>query len=347
MQEVYNYSFSFEPVELTTKGVKRYLIKGYFSTIDEDLANEVVTMEGQKDILSQIRNRIITLDAEHETYYDKDGNPLSKPTSNIPLGKVIDAELTKKGVYGIVELNKDSPRFKNIWESIKNGFLHAFSVAFYPLEAIKKKVGNIFKSYVNRLNLINITLTGAPMNPYATFTPVMKSVLLKTLKNVNEEDNMDEEKKKVKDQVQDEELKTKTVEEKEDLEKKTEEEDLEKKTNEKPKDIQEKTNDMQSDEEPEFDPELKENKEKEDEEKKIEVKSLISNLKSEFSGSLINLKKEHEAKFTALKSEFSSELKSLKAQITKLENQPIKKAIKSDYSKVLAKSEEFSVFNLM
>jgi len=305
-----NYNITFEPQEIITKGIKKYLIKGYFSTIDEDLSSETVTLEGQKDILAQVKGRVITFDAEHEIYYDKEGKPLPKPTSNLPLGKVIDAELTDKGVYGTVELNQDAPRFKNIWESIKNGFLHSFSVAFYPVEAIKKKVGDSFKSFVNKLNLINITLTGAPMNPNATFTPVMKSAInqLDSFNtydinhNNNEVYNMTEEN---------------IAQPQENLEEKVDEEVS------------------------------TSNVDNEVSEPKIDVKSIIASLKAEFTESLKSQKDEYSKSIEEIKEGFNVELKSLKEQVTKLEHQPIKKAIKTDSSQVLAKKEEFSVFNLM
>ena len=179
VKETFNYSLKFDPLEVITKGGSEHnhYVEGYFSTIDEDLAREVLTKSAQQDILRQVKGRVITLDTEHEIFYSQDGSPLSKPTSNIPIGKVVDAELRAKGVWGRVEINGDCPKFKNIWGSILKGFLHSFSVAFYPVEAIKRKVDGVLKSFVNKLNLINITLTGSPVNPEAKFNAVMKSAI--------------------------------------------------------------------------------------------------------------------------------------------------------------------------
>ena len=54
-----------------------------------------------------------------------------------------------------------------MWGSIKDGFLKAFSITFYPVQ----KNGGLIK----HLNLVNITLTGSPVNPNATFAVSMKS----------------------------------------------------------------------------------------------------------------------------------------------------------------------------
>lgn len=331
-KKLFSYAVEFEPTEIITKGVKKHLIKGYFSTIDEDLSTETVTIDAQKDILAQVKGRTITLDAEHEIFYGSDGKPLPKPSSNIPLGKVIDAELDldakygKKGVYGTVELNSDAPRFKNIWSSILKGFLHSFSVAFYPIEAVKQKVKGVFKSFVNKLNLINITLTGAPMNPNATFVPVMKSALNSMdsfdtydLNHNNEVYNMTE--TELKNNPQEDEVKKDEVKDQEVVEEVTEES---------------KESDV-----------VKETPEVETKSKEIDLKSMIASLKSEFSKDLESLKSDYAKSLEEAKEGFNVELKSLKEQITKLENQPIKKSLKADASSILGKKEEYSVFNLM
>lgn len=192
----YTYYCKFDNLEIITKGKKEFYVEGYISTTDKDLADEVLSMSAQHDILEQTMNRSIKFDTEHEIWYDKDGNENSKPTNNLPIGKIISSEIKGNGVWVKAELNQDNPRFKNIWESIKKGFLNAFSVSFYPVEAIKRKVNDLTESVVNRLNLINVALTGNPCNPSATFTPVMKSAIngfmnsFDTNQNNKEDDNM-------------------------------------------------------------------------------------------------------------------------------------------------------------
>lgn len=173
----YTYQAEFEPYEVINKSDKKYIVEGYVSTIDEDLSNEVITRSGQQDIYNQIIQRIdnatVTGDEEHEIF---DEDP-SEYSDSIPKVKFTDAELTDKGVWVRAEINKDHPNIKNVWNSVKNKFLNAFSITFIPVQGIKKRVDGVWKSFINKLNLINITLTGNPMNPKATFNPVMKNAL--------------------------------------------------------------------------------------------------------------------------------------------------------------------------
>ena len=317
----YNYSVGFEAIEVITKGIKKYLVKGYFSTIDEDLSTETITMEGQKDILKQVKGRIITFDTEHEIFYDSKGEPLPKPSSNMPIAKVVDAELDvegkygKKGVYGTVEFNIDAPRFKNLWASVKNKFLHSFSVAFYPIEAIKKNINGVYKSFVNKLNLVNITLTGAPMNPNATFTPVMKSAVNGLLDSFNtydvnhntEVNNVTEQEKEIVVEAKEEAI-----------------------VNDAPvKEVVKPAEEpvVEASEEPE-----------KKAEPVVDFKSIVASLKAEF-------KKDLDESKEAL----NAELKALNDKIIKLEEQPIKKSLKGDNTKILGEqlSKEATIYDLM
>jgi phage head maturation protease len=102
----------------------------------------------------------ITMDLEHEEWYSNDGKILAKPKNEkIPVAKIVHAELRPQGVWVKAQINTNLRSFNELWGSIKDGFLKAFSVAFYPIQ----KTGNIIKS----LNLVNVTLTGSPVNPNA------------------------------------------------------------------------------------------------------------------------------------------------------------------------------------
>ena len=187
MTEQYNYLETFTWTEATIKGKKRFFVEGYISTTDLDESNEVVTLKAQQDIVEQVRGRVITMDVEHEEWLDENGDVLNKPKNmKVPVAKIVEAELKDKGTWVKAEINQDSGSFKTIWNSIKNSFLHAFSIGFYPVEAVTKSInGNIVK-FIDKINLINVTLTGSPVNTNATFRPVMKAVL----KNMNGESNM-------------------------------------------------------------------------------------------------------------------------------------------------------------
>lgn len=171
MTQIFKYyeSNNFKTYEVVSlKGEKKFYVEGYASTTDIDKSGEVVNYEAQRDILRQILNETITLDIEHEEWFDDEGNLLEKPkNTKIPVGKVIQAELRERGVWVKVEINPHILTFKSVWNSIKDGFLRAFSIAYYPIEKIKNEI--------SKLNLVNITLTGSPVNPNATFSVSMKS----------------------------------------------------------------------------------------------------------------------------------------------------------------------------
>jgi len=169
-KNVFSYSINdgFLWSEVNLKGERQYFIEGFASTIDEDKSGEILEMSAQQDIHNQIQNENITMDIEHEEWYDEHGKMLSKPKNmKIPVAKVIHSEIRPRGVWVKAKINNNLRSFTELWGSIKDGFLKAFSVAFYPTQ----KAGSIIK----HLNLVNITLTGSPVNPNATFAVSMKS----------------------------------------------------------------------------------------------------------------------------------------------------------------------------
>jgi hypothetical protein len=154
--------------EVALKGEKNYFVEGYVSTVDRDKSGEILDEEAQEDLARQLENETITMDLEHESWYDDDGHILPKPkNTRVPVAKVVSVERKERGTWVKAMLNKNLTNFGEIWGSIRDGFLKAFSVAFYPVA----KNNNV----VSRLNLVNITLTGSPVNPNATFMATMKS----------------------------------------------------------------------------------------------------------------------------------------------------------------------------
>lgn len=178
--------------EVNLKGDKKYYVEGYASTIDEDKAGEIVNIKAQQDMLEQIQSQNITLDVEHSEWYDDAGNVLNKPkNTTIPVAKVVSAELRERGVWIKAEINRNIPSFRSVWNSIKEGFLKAFSVAFYPVAKAGKEI--------SKLNLVNITLTGSPVNPNATFNVAMKSAKA-FLDQQRQEENIMAEQEKIETQ---------------------------------------------------------------------------------------------------------------------------------------------------
>lgn len=171
-------SEKFELIEAVIKGKQHYYVEGYASTTDEDDAGEIVVNEAQDDLTNQLVGQTITLDIEHEDWIGEDGEILRVPKQkNIPVAKIVEATRKAKGTWVKAELNQDAPRFKNVLGSIKNGFLHSFSIAFWKVDAITKQVGGTVKTFINKLNLNNITLTGNPMNKACSFSMALKSYI--------------------------------------------------------------------------------------------------------------------------------------------------------------------------
>lgn len=187
MANSFNYfvddEFTFYESKLKGETEPRYYVEGYASTIDEDLDGDRIEYSGQADLVSQMQGRNITLDLEHNTWFDENNNRLPRPTSHkIPVGKIVAAELKSKGAWVRVELNKHLQNFKEIWGSIKSGFLHAFSIGYVP------RITNENGKKVLSLVLHNIAITGTPVNPKATFQATLKSANAYAI----EEDNKDE-----------------------------------------------------------------------------------------------------------------------------------------------------------
>lgn len=179
-----NYTFftnhtSFN-VETKDDGEKEYYVTGYISTSDRDLVNDVVTKACMEDMLTQIKSGSIKLDIEHEAYRPKDGNP-----NKIPVAKIVDAKIDSKGLYVKAVLNKFSPSFKSIWGSIKNKFLDAFSITYKALDTVDQVVNGVKVRLLNKIMLLNVAITGNPVNPSAT----MDKVFMKSLEaNMMEQD---------------------------------------------------------------------------------------------------------------------------------------------------------------
>ena len=161
------FSDGLKAYKSTIKGVEKYFVEGYCSTTKRDLAGEILTDSAQDSMTKQFKDRVITVDIEHSSWF-KNGKRLEKPeTSLIPVAKVVEAVRKEKGTWVKSEMNTNLENFNEIWGSVKDKFLTAYSVAFFPTKQ--------FNNQIDDLNIINLTLTGTPVNDEATFEPVMKS----------------------------------------------------------------------------------------------------------------------------------------------------------------------------
>ena len=178
-----------------TKSGKKYFVEGYISTFDKDIYNELVTVEGMTDMLQQLKDQTIKLDLEHETWRNDEGEVHDHPKNFNPVGKIIDAKIDDNGLFVKAEINKHSSRFKEVWNSIQEGFLDAFSIAYKPVRVIENVIEDSAVRLLDSIDLLNVALTGNPINPCAKMTDVFTKSLSVQAKDIQEDITM--EKKKV------------------------------------------------------------------------------------------------------------------------------------------------------
>lgn len=156
-------------------------VEGYISTGDLDLVQDIVTPNCMVDMLKQLDQRSIKMDVEHEAFRGKNIIEKTLNKTKIPVGKIVEASLDKKGIKVKTELNPHHSRYEEVKNSIKDGFLDAFSIAFIPLEKASKIVDGKNVRMLEKLNLLNVAFTGNPVNPEASFT----NIAMKSLDDVN------------------------------------------------------------------------------------------------------------------------------------------------------------------
>jgi HK97 family phage prohead protease len=154
----------------TKEDEKNVYVEGYASAAIEDLHDEIITEEAlqqaAEDIVNPPYNKVFIGHA-----------PLIKSDfdieDEIPIGKVVDASVREdSGILKLwikVMLNKAHPYFDLIYESLKNGFLDAFSIGFKVLE----RKGNKIK----KLQILEVSLVGIPSNPEAVVEDVYEKQL--------------------------------------------------------------------------------------------------------------------------------------------------------------------------
>lgn len=212
-----NYSTS------ETKSGKNYFVEGHIATGDLDLVGDIVTKGCMDDMTEQFNDRVIKLDFEHEAFRGKSQTEAEINKTRMPLGKACDRTRDNKGVKVKWQLNPTWKKFdekgnvvmtfKDIWSNVEQGYYDAFSIAYIPTKTASSSVDGKDVRLLDRVNLMNVALTGNPINQSAKMTAVMaKSLEYMNSKNKDGE-NM-EEIKELKDQIDalKEEMKSKETE---------------------------------------------------------------------------------------------------------------------------------------
>jgi hypothetical protein len=193
------YSSKIEAKSIDDNGKTRYFVKGYVSTGDLDLVNDIVTKSCKDDIHDQFLNRNVKLDYEHETLRKSKGEDdidMRIGLTKSPLGKRIDALKDSKGNFIEFELNPSWKKydakgnviktFDEVWNEIKSGFLDAFSIAYVPVRTQSKNINGLIARLLDKINIVNVGLTGNPVNPGAS----MAEAFTKSLEYLTSEGKM-------------------------------------------------------------------------------------------------------------------------------------------------------------
>lgn len=187
----YSDKLSYKAVD-TPKG-KEYYLKGYITTGDLDLVNDIVTKDCMGSMFSQFDTRSIKLDFNHETLRGKSKEEAEINKTTMPLGKFVGKDRDAKGIEITWKLNPTWRKFdekgnivmdfKDVWQNCEEGFYDAFSIAYVPTQSrVMEREGKSVR-LLDNMNLLNVALTGNPINPGASMTAVMA----KSLEYLNEQ----------------------------------------------------------------------------------------------------------------------------------------------------------------
>jgi len=168
----------------TKVGEKGRYIMGYASTYDTDMQLERFT----KPVLEKVRNKM--LDSRHNKVV------LFHNTKDVPIAKIVDAQVDDKGLFVTMKMNDAHPRSNEVFKSVREGFLDGMSIRGKAID-IELLYDDEIDSYIKEYKdffYIETTLTGFPVNTEARVrgTHVAKSIeeniVLKGGNNVTEED---------------------------------------------------------------------------------------------------------------------------------------------------------------
>ena len=176
---------------LERKGDKEYFVEGYIATYDKDLDNDIISKSAMQDIYDQADH--IKMDLEHEAFRPSDDGygKYGSRDALIPVAKVVEKRVDDIGVWVKAKLNNHISRFGEVWNSIQDGFLNAFSITFgVPRDGEYEMKGDT--RILTRLrSLLNVAITGNPVNRNATFTNVISKAFSEE-KTMSEEQNVEE-----------------------------------------------------------------------------------------------------------------------------------------------------------
>jgi HK97 family phage major capsid protein/HK97 family phage prohead protease len=128
------------------------IVKGIASTPTPDRSNDIVLPEGAQFSLP------MPLLSQHGHDY--------------PIGQVIEAKVTKKGIEITAKIAKGIDYVDRAWAQIKSGLVRGFSIGFRPMEYEEHKNANGFGYTFKSYEIFEISAVTIPANAEATISMV-------------------------------------------------------------------------------------------------------------------------------------------------------------------------------
>jgi len=197
--------------KIEVKGQSKVFLKTTITTGDKDLVNDIVTEKCMESMIRQLKDRTIKLDFEHEAFRGESLTETEMAKTRIPLGKRVSFERGMKGVDVTWELNPNWKKFdskgdvvydfKSVVENVEGKFYDGTSIAYIPTKTkqVKSNDGSDIR-LLDDVTLLNVALTGNPVNTHASVNEIfMKSLdYLKKSSGEKEDEEEDEEELKKK-----------------------------------------------------------------------------------------------------------------------------------------------------
>lgn len=168
-------------------GKKRYFVGGHVDSGKRDLVDDIVTKPCMDDVSKQFKSRNMKLDFNHETLIGDTDIEERVALTKLPLGKATEEKVDSKGNHVMFELNTTWKKFDSkgdvvmtfaeIWQNIEEKNYDSFSIAYIPVKTTNKMVDGKNVRMLDKVNLVNVALTGNPINPDATITSIMAKSL--------------------------------------------------------------------------------------------------------------------------------------------------------------------------
>ena len=119
---------------------KNVFVEGYASANVKDLDGDIITEEALQQAAKEL-----TQEPYNKVFINHD-------IRDIPIGKIVAAEVRDGKLWVRLMLNKAHPQFETIYNSLKDGFLDAFSIGFRVLERRGNKI--------TRLKILEVSIVG-------------------------------------------------------------------------------------------------------------------------------------------------------------------------------------------